>query len=137
MKREGISFTLTIVVAGVILLMTALSIITLGGSSISQFFNTVNDERSDQVQELDVQEACQEKARQIERNYCSNYVNTAGNTPDCGNFQSTRTTDYTRTATSAGCDWTANAGISTTVQVQGSTFDCIDEGYLGSTCPAR
>ncbi len=73
MRRKGISFTLTIVVAGVILLMTALSVITLGGSSISDFFGTAGEQ---QTQAL-VEQACSDKANQIQDNYCSQYVLTA------------------------------------------------------------
>ncbi len=74
MRRNGISFTLTIVVAGVILLMTALSIITLGGSSISQFFQTVGGEQQEQVRDADIREACNELIDEINNNYCEQYV---------------------------------------------------------------
>lgn len=71
-RRKGISFTLTIVVAGVILLMTALSIITLGGSSISSFFGTAGEQQTEAL----VEQACNDKARQIQQNYCDQYVAT-------------------------------------------------------------
>lgn len=162
MDRHGISFTLTIVVAGVILLMTALSIITLGGSSISQFFQTVGQEQEEAVTQSEVQEACQQKARQLQNGFCSQYVAThtvqdgsvqsvTSTSTKCNNAASNRKpvpTDpssaedgtYFRdgqTASSAGCDWTAYTGISPTVTVQGQTYNCVTEGYLSATCPAQ
>lgn len=72
-RRKGISFTLTIVVAGVILLMTALSVITLGGSSISSFFGTAGEQQTEAL----IENACNDKARQIQQNYCDEYIATA------------------------------------------------------------
>ncbi|MFB6294574.1 MAG: hypothetical protein ABEI97_02335 [Candidatus Nanohaloarchaea archaeon] len=93
MRRNGISFTLTIVVAGVILLMTALSIITLGGSSISQFFQTVGGEQEEQVRDADIREACNQLKQEINTNYCDRYVKTAEYS-DCNGFTQPQTDDY-------------------------------------------
>lgn len=73
MRRKGISFTLTIVVAGVILLMTALSVITLGGSSISDFFGTAGEQQTSAL----VRQECADLAQQIQQNYCDSYVQTS------------------------------------------------------------
>ncbi|MFB6199331.1 MAG: hypothetical protein ABEJ83_00505 [Candidatus Nanohaloarchaea archaeon] len=64
--RRGISFTLTVVVVGMILILTALSIITLGGSQISQYFNVVGSEQSAAAACHDVEMAA--------HNYCSGYT---------------------------------------------------------------
>lgn len=89
--KKGLSFTLTLVVVGVILLMTALSVITLGGSSLNAFFDTIGGQRDQQVQESNVRAACQDLARDINQNYCSGYVATAeyeeGNTNDDPRYQ--------------------------------------------------
>lgn len=75
--RKGVSFTLTVVVAGVILIMTALSVITLGGSGIQNFFTTIGQEQQEQVREADIREACNQLKQEISTNYCQKYVQTA------------------------------------------------------------
>lgn len=75
--KKGLSFTLTLVVVGVILLMTALSVITLGGSSLNQFFETFSGERDQAIEQNQIREACIEKMERIDREYCGNYIKTA------------------------------------------------------------
>ncbi|MDY6766403.1 MAG: hypothetical protein SVW77_03470, partial [Candidatus Nanohaloarchaea archaeon] len=48
----------------------------LGGSSISQFFQTVGGEQQEQVRQAEIQEACNNLKDEINRNYCEKYVPT-------------------------------------------------------------
>jgi len=75
--KKGLSFTLTLVVVGVILLMTALSVITLGGSSLNSFFNTAGDQRDSAQIDAEVRQRCEDLMADIQTNYCSQYVHTA------------------------------------------------------------
>lgn len=137
MDRKGISFTLTMVVAGVILIMTALSVITLGGSSISNFFNTITGQQEQAVTQAEVQQACQDRAQQVRNQYCSLYIDPSAGNP-CATAQETRDTDHTRTASQEGCSWDPyTPSLSPTVTVQGNTYNCVEEGYLRSTCPVQ
>lgn len=131
-RRQGISFSLTIVVTGVILLMTALSLITLSGSSIQNFFATITSEQEEVVEDAEIREECQDLANQIDRNYCDQYV-----TENCNDPQPTRDTDtHTQTGTERGCELSRYAGGDFTVTVQGNEYDCQDEGHIGLRCPA-
>lgn len=129
-NRHGVSFTLTIVVTGVILLMTALSIITLGGSSIQSFFNTLTGEQEEAVTQAEVREACSSRAREINDNYCDMYVSSCDDTDP----SSTRTPDKTQTRSERGC--TIPSGQDTTVTIQGDEYDCQAQNYIGDRCPA-
>lgn len=174
--KKGLSFTLTLVVVGVILLMTALSVITLGGSSINQFFETIGGEQEQAVQQNAIAEACREKMERIEREYCSQYVQSAtyedadhaqsepwnyqdymNNSGDewvdhgsqyCGTTQAQQEprgynlaeageSAWDETASDKGCSWVANYE-NPTVNVEGQTFDCIQEGVVDDgQCPAN
>lgn len=132
MERRGISFTLTIVVAGVILLMTALSIITLGGSSIQNFFSTISGEQQEAVTQAGVREACNDLKVTINREYCNQYVK-----KDCTDPIPTRDpSPHNMTASERSCAL-SNWGGSYTVTVGGNTYSCMDQGYIADTvCPA-
>ncbi len=177
--KKGLSFTLTLVVVGVILLMTALSVITLGGSSINAFFETISGEQDEAVRQNAIAEACREKMDRVDRNYCNYYVKTAtytegGSTSnwfaaysdymnetddtwtdsrDCGDYQRAQDprgystandggsgggSAYDRTASEVGCPFTEHTDYTPTVNVQGQTYDCIQEGVISDArCPAN
>lgn len=165
--KKGLSFTLTLVVVGVILLMTALSVITLGGSSIGNFFNTVNEQAAD----AEIRQACNDLASDIQTSYCSQYVKTevyedadgtlsgssdyqnetgdqwVAASASCDAAQSERVPRsyqaaqadgaFTETASEAGCSW-RNYQPSAIVTVNGQDYNCIDEGYINDdSCPAQ
>lgn len=156
-RRNGISFTLTVVVAGVILIMTALSVITLGGSSISSFFSTLGGQQQEQVRQADIQQACQDRVREINRQYCDQYITPAdggdqtsgdgeppggGGAPGgsgCSSTHPRRQTADDVTATEQGCDWRANTNLNWEVTVGGSTYNCAERGLVVDTtvCPAE
>jgi hypothetical protein len=190
--KKGLSFTLTLVVVGVILLMTALSVITLGGSSINAFFETIGGEQEEAVQQNAIAEACQEKMARIDRNYCNYYIQSHqyvdGSTGDgppsgssythpdisgysdynneagdewqevadstaCQEANTQRTAEprgydaaandadgyaYDETASSRGCSWVEGYSEVPTVNVQGQTYDCVQEGVIDDVrCPAQ
>lgn len=94
MNRKGLSFSLTLVIVGVVLLMTALSVITLSGSSLTKWFNTVSGERDATVEEGKIRQACSNLAQQINAQYCQKYVSVdyEGETGSCQD--ATGETDY-------------------------------------------
>ncbi len=141
-KRKGISFTLTLVVIGVVLLMTALVVIVGGGGSIMDFFQRGGEGSLDAA----VSQACAQKAQQINSNYCSMYVDTDADGCDVRRNPSS---DYdTLVENSENCnDWSTQGGENgpladivegndVTVTVQGNDYDCVAEGELSSICPA-
>lgn len=134
-NRKGVSFTLTIVVTGVILLMTALSIITLGGSSIQSFFTTITGEQQEAIEQSEIRDACNDLARTINQEYCGQYVQ-----DDCTDPQATRDPDtHPQTGTESGCALSSYydaADGDFEVDIQGNTYDCQTEGYIGTRCPA-
>lgn len=158
MKRQGLSFTLTLVVIGVVLLMTALTVIVLGNSSIDQSITQAMGYGTDSA----IQTECNDIARTIDRVYCDNYVNAAegvdadGTDMDvCADISKNRQPSHAQTATEVTCDWkaVANQGgavpalenalstdaqgeLSAIVTVDGDQYNCLDQGYLDTTCPA-
>lgn len=77
MARKGLSFTLTLVVVGVVLLMTALTVVTLGGSSLSNFFGFFQDQGEQAATDAQIREACNQLAQDIDSEYCGMYFPTA------------------------------------------------------------
>ncbi len=150
-NRKGISFTLTLVVVGVVLLMTALTVIVLGGGSVADFFQQSTEGSLDAA----VSQACAQKAQQINNNYCDMYTNadSGGDGGDGGDgacdVRRNPSTEYdTLVENSENCnDWTANSGDrlddilnedgdDVTVTVQGNDYDCRAENEITATCPA-
>jgi len=140
--RKGVSFTLTMVVTGVILIMTALSIITLGGGSIQDFFGQIGSQQQEAVEENKVRDACRELVNEVNQGYCDRYVN-----QDCSGKPSyTRDDPDKETATSLGCDWQKkwadqhkpDSINGWEVTVEGNAYNCADEGYVNprTVCPA-
>lgn len=134
-RRKGISFTLTIVITGVILLMTALSIITLGGTSIENFFGTAQQQEQEAQIQSTINDKCSAKAQRVNTQYCSQYV--ARN--DCSNAQDTRDSSHPITRSEKGdCKWTDSPNFDRTVTVEGGEYDCIDQGVIDNEfCPAQ
>ncbi|MDY6766394.1 MAG: hypothetical protein SVW77_03425 [Candidatus Nanohaloarchaea archaeon] len=133
--RVGISFTLTIVITGVILLMTALSIITLGGTSINQFFGQTQSETQDAELQARINDRCADLQTQIDNQYCSVYVKPT----DCTATAPQRNTTHSVTRSENGdCNWvTAANGFDREVTVEGNTYDCINQGVISDEfCPA-
>lgn len=77
MERKGLSFTLTLVVVGVVLLMTALTVVTLGGSSLSNFFGFFEQKGDEAATQAEIREACNQLKQRINTQYCDLYVQTA------------------------------------------------------------
>lgn len=77
MPRKGLSFTLTLVVVGVVLLMTALTVVTLGGSSLSNFFGFFEQRGDEAATEAQIQDACNQLKQRINSQYCDLYVKTS------------------------------------------------------------
>lgn len=146
-NRKGISFTLTLVVIGVVLLMTALTVIVLGGGSIADFFSQVGE--SDL--EATIQARCGQKANQINSNYCDMYSNS-----DCSDLRANPASGYSdlvRHNDNCG-DWVeatdhigglldelpegveADRQNTAVVTIQGDDYDCVQRGYMTPSCPA-
>ncbi len=81
MGRRGLSFSLTLVVVGVVLLMTALSLITLSGTSLSEWFDTIMGRQQATVDQAAVERACNDLRDRINREYCEQYVAATYNAP--------------------------------------------------------
>lgn len=141
MKRKGLSFTLTLVVIGVILLMTALTLITLGGASLENIFGWLGGQQDDTELNQQIRDACGEAATAINDRYCEQYVD-----PSCTGQQANPGGDADRTATSRGCDYAANSGEYDVtagtqaswnsgvleVTVGGGTYSCMEQGQFSS-----
>jgi len=195
MGRRGLSFSLTLVVVGVILLITAVSVITLTGSGLGGFFDGIGNQQDQTIDDYRIQQACNDVKDQVNTQYCDQHIQTAeyldgddqddnptGN-PSYGNFQrpneSWARDDYMdhssdtwqavpteqgcggdlrsrryvegflaafendgaaheSTATEAACNWAQRSDFSPTVTIEGSEFNCIDEGHITSrVCPAQ
>ncbi|MDY6766393.1 MAG: hypothetical protein SVW77_03420 [Candidatus Nanohaloarchaea archaeon] len=135
MGRRGVSFTMTVVVVAVLLLGTALSILTLSGTSISGFFDQIRSERRETVRETTVRRECRELARRIDRQYCNQYVESCTDSSP----QDLSRGNHNRTATAMGCDVTQGpVRDDLSIRVQGNVFDCGPggKGYISDTCPA-
>lgn len=149
--RKGMSFTLTVVVVGVILMTTALTIITLGGASLGDFFNTITGQGEQQAQERQVQQACDDVIQRIQTRYCDAWVE-PGNLPTAGDVMQRRSEadSHTATCNEENCPINAAGGsfswtdadrpgeyssADTFVEVEGNEFDCRDYG-LPPSCPA-
>lgn len=131
MRKKGISFSLTMVVVGIILLLTALSVITLSGQSIGGLF----DWTKSQKQSAKIEDKCIEQARTTDDNYCSHYIQN----DVCSNHQANRdpANNYNNTATDEGCDWVDNyGGWDGKVTVSGDTYNCVSQGIIDKSCPA-
>ncbi|MDY6770560.1 MAG: hypothetical protein SV186_01235 [Candidatus Nanohaloarchaea archaeon] len=138
--RKGISFTLTMVVVGVILFITAVSIITLSGGTLQSFFNWAGQAQGETQQTAAVREACYNLADDANQEYCQMYVANADDGYDCTSTNPRRQlsgdTTYEDTATEAGCKWTNYKDA--IVTVDGSEYNCIDQGYIQTSfCPAQ
>lgn len=152
--RNGLSYSMTIVIVGVILITTAYSVITLSQGGIGTFFEGIGGQQDDRVEAYQIRQACKEVREDVEQSYCSEYVETAEyggsswtNNVDCSDTQQRRQMkpdnpeqgdkEYGRTATSAQCDWTQNYRDSD-VTVQGNDYNCIEEGFIeSSVCPVQ
>lgn len=77
MARKGLSFTLTLVVVGVVLLMTALTVVTLGGSSLSNFFGFFEQKGDEAATDAQIRDACNQLKQRINTQYCDLYVKTS------------------------------------------------------------
>jgi hypothetical protein len=143
MSRKGISFTLTLVVIGVVLLMTALTVIVVGGGEITDLFRTSGESQLSAA----VGEQCSKLAGSINRNYCSMY--TEGDT--CDGLQRNPDTTHQTTASQENCDFTTGGGGGGVpsrvanllngdgepiVTVQGNEYNCFEENEMTPTCPA-
>lgn len=145
--KKGMSFTLTVVVVGVILMTTALTIITLGGASLGDFFNTVTGTGEQEVEDQRVQDACKQVARRIQSRYCDGYYNESS-----GAVILTRSEpEATQTCNERNCDvgisgdefsWdNPNRGndfdtVDLVVTVDGDEYRCGDYG-LSPACPMQ
>lgn len=114
--KKGLSFTLTLVVVGVILLMTALSVITLGGSSLNSFFNTAQGQQDEAEIESAVQQRCEDMMGDIQQNYCSEYIVTAEYRDTDGPSHATSPQDYNNAST--GSEW--DTGVQSCATTQSS-----------------
>lgn len=114
--KKGLSFTLTLVVVGVILLMTALSVITLGGSSLNSFFNTAGQQRDTAELESAVQQRCNDLMGQIQQNYCSQYIVTSEYSDTDGPAYATSPQDYNNAST--GSEWDTGVQTCATAQAE-------------------
>jgi hypothetical protein len=139
MNRKGISFTLTLVVIGVVLLMTALTVIVVGGGEITNLFNILGESSLS----ASVSEECSKLADSINRNYCSHYASGDG-TDACTDVRANPSTNYETPVNQIPCNWQDQmeadnnilSGIDTEVTVQGNAYDCLEENEMTPTCPA-
>lgn len=147
-SRRGLSFTMTLVVVGVVLLMTSLAVIIGGGGSLGDWGQRTEEHRLGAV----VGHACAGLGQQIDRDYCNGYVNMDADNP-CADVRRRRNAEYDTTAQVAGCDWLKQArennpggiaGLLTEqdgtlqplVTVQGSQYNCVSGGAMTRACPA-
>lgn len=124
------------VVVGVILFVTAVSVITLGGGALQSFFNWAGQTQQSSNIDAQVQQACNDLVDEINRNYCDIYVAEG----DCADYQVRPDSSHDVTATEEGCEWTNHGDYSDwNVEVEGREFNCEEEGYVVPTkaCPAE
>jgi hypothetical protein len=139
------------VVAIVILILTAVSIITLSGGTIGKFTDWVDGIIGGETQAEQIREKCRGIVQTIQTDYCELYTN--GGT--CSDVQRSRNDadGYSTTATEEDCNWQDNSGSFTpdgtltdtpdgsrpVVEVEGEEFDCIREDYIVEdfVCPAE
>lgn len=109
MNRKGISFTLTLVVIGVVLLMTALTVIVLGGGEIGGFLQRGGGA----LTSGSIQQGCSNLAEKIDNNYCSWYARlpTDGE-PNCADVNRESTGPYEVQVSNVPCNFidAANSG---------------------------
>lgn len=114
MKRKGISFTLTLVVIGVVLLMTALTVIVVGGGEISSFIQNLGETRG----ETEVSQQCNQIAQTIQNRYCDRWAaftesgdpgSAVGSVDSCREVKTNRDPDHAKKANEMSCDWYAMA----------------------------
>lgn len=160
MKRKGLSFTLTLVVIGVVLLMTALTVIVLGTGGIAKNLNFLGG----QSQGGSVAQACADLAQEIDNSYCTNqniYVNGQdASSANCADLNKGRNPpNYVLNPNDANCVFVAAANNGAQfsggfqplnnvltkndagnwrpiVTVNNNQYDCIKEGYMTPQCPA-
>ncbi len=153
MNRKGISFTLTLVVIGVVLLMTALTVVVLGGGQISDYITGIGE--ADLEAQISTQ--CGQLADRINNNYCSYYVYSGGDGEadegDCDNIRRRAASNYEVPAENVPCNWQDDPADRLTgevlvedhddfgtnrpiVVIGGDEYDCLEEGQMTTTCPA-
>lgn len=118
MGRKGISFTLTIVVVGVILLMTSLSIITLGGSSLSEFFSVLSSKQGTTAQ-------CNDVAKKAQT-YCEKKIVSEAEvtwTESSGDLYYNSTDSYSWGSTTYDCSDTESGTVLTGPSIDASKSD--------------
>jgi hypothetical protein len=198
--RKAISFTMTLVVTGLVLVATAAIVMTFSSSGITDFFNTIGGQQESNVEEFKVQQACSELKEEINTNYCDRYMpayrtdvtsadytgcsvggswnfcseahyfdnggnnygpsatfwvvdsqNCAPSTSDTSTSRSLpsleiandSSTDqlsdevFIETGTQLSCSW-REGGFDPNVEVEGQTFNCLEENYIQSdACPVQ
>lgn len=77
MGRRGLSFSLTLVVIGVVLLITAVTVITMTESGIGGFFDSIGGETDDTIEDYEIEQACNDLRESINTQYCDRYIMTA------------------------------------------------------------
>ncbi len=148
--RKGISFTLTIIIVGVVLLTAALTLVTIFGSGIGSIFGTATDTG----EQAAIRNACNNVVRQIDSQICEAYVGPVGDITDLSRTRNP-SAGYEDTCNEAGCalaynDFDQNGDpairyfyrdtsdyISIEVSVDGNEYNCQDQGYLPSSCPVN
>ncbi|MDY6778527.1 MAG: hypothetical protein SVU32_07720 [Candidatus Nanohaloarchaea archaeon] len=140
---------------------TALTIITVGTSSIPKFINAITGTGGDISREQALQRKCADVTAKIQRRYCKKYVRrTAANNrepadpPVLKRFRSSSTGSgpwRNTTCNQEQCTLSYEDGevlyksaqggdtfsISTVVTYKGSEYDCIKQGLTPQTCPVQ
>lgn len=138
--RKGISFTLTIIIVAVVLMAGALTLVTLFGAGIGDFFGAITDTST----EAQINSACSDIVSEIDRRVCSR----APDDEDAGqNYNVDDISEDLKRSFGIGeedcnsnnCDF---SGVSEEfndyeVTMDGDDYDCQERGYVPSDeeCP--
>ncbi len=138
--KKGISFTLTIIIVAVVLMAGALTLVTLFGAGVGDFFGAITQTST----EAQLRSRCSTKISTIDREVCSRV-------PEDGNDNPSSLDELSRAPILGGGDSTCdalNCSFSQlvtegelgddfyTVTIDGDDYNCQDEGYIiNQNCP--
>ncbi len=133
--RKGISMTLTIIIVAVVLMVVGLTLVTLFGAGIGDFFDVASD-TADQAQ---IESSCENVRQDISDRICGGYTNADGDS-----FSPSADETHNVSCVEAGCSIDYEDGeasfensdpVDITVQHNGDTFNCQDFIFLPQQCP--
>lgn len=136
--------TLTIIIVAVVLMTVGLTLVTLFGTGIGDFFD-VASETGTQAQ---IDSQCSRVAQNIDEVICGAYAN------NDGDVQANADGEFNRSCTEASCgiefenriarpenigdDADEDAlSVGTEINIDGDTYDCVDQIHIPNQCPVN